>query len=160
AVQVEALFRAPPDPNQTTPPADSDSGASASTPGPGARPPAAAPPAAPGRYQPVRFHARGGLGAVHLADDCELRRRVALKRIQPCHAEHPESRRRFLREAEITGRLEHPGIVPIYGLVHDADGQPWYAMRFIEGQSLKAAVARFHHSAGPAAPAPGDYQAL
>jgi hypothetical protein len=66
-----------------------------------------------GRYRPVRFHARGGLGEVHLALDAELSRRVALKRIQRRCAGDPESRRRFLQEAEITAQLEHPGVVPV-----------------------------------------------
>ena len=47
------------------------------------------------------------------------------------------ARVRFVREAEITGRLEHPGIVPVYGLGEFADGRPEYAMRFIEGESLR-----------------------
>ena len=50
---------------------------------------------------------------------------------------------RFLREAEITGRLEHPGIVPVYGLGAYADGRPFYAMRFIRGDSLKEAIGAF-----------------
>ncbi len=53
---------------------------------------------------------------------------------------------RFVREAEITGKLEHPGIVPIYGLGHDATGRPFYAMRFIKGDSLKEAIATFHET--------------
>jgi serine/threonine protein kinase/tetratricopeptide (TPR) repeat protein len=96
------------------------------------------------RYRTVRFHARGGIGEVHLAEDGELRREVALKRIQPRHADNIECRRRFLLEAEITARLQHPGIVPVYGLIEDDDGQPCYAMRFIEGSSLKAAIDQFH----------------
>ena len=51
---------------------------------------------------------------------------------------------RFLLEAEITGGLEHPGIVPVYGLGAYADGRPYYAMRFIKGDSLKEAIDRFH----------------
>ena len=47
-------------------------------------------------------------------------------------------------EAEITGGLEHPGIVPVYGLGHDDDGRPFYAMRFIKGDSLKEAIEQFH----------------
>src|SRR5262249_14410197 len=59
-----------------------------------------------------------------------------------------------LLEAEITAHLEHPGVVPIYGLVHDESGQPCYAMRLIEGQSFKLAIQAFHRdapagSAGP-----------
>src|SRR5262249_18729890 len=90
------------------------------------------------------FHAKGGLGEVHVARDEELQRDVALKRLQQQFAHDSESRRRFLREAEVTGRLEHPGIVPVYGMVQDADGQPCYAMRFIEGESLKDAIDRFY----------------
>src|SRR5262249_33072556 len=60
-----------------------------------------------------------------------------------------DCRRRFLAEAEITGRLEHPGIVPVYGLVRDADGQPCYAMRFIEGETFHDAIARFHRAERP-----------
>src|SRR5262249_45659994 len=71
----------------------------------------------------------------------------ALKRMQGHCADDPTSRRRFLQEAEVTARLEHPGVVPVYGLVQDAAGQPCYAMRFIEGQSLKQAVEQFHASA-------------
>src|SRR3984957_7082547 len=97
-----------------------------------------------GRYRLVRFHARGGLGEVFLARDEELQREVALKRIQARHHHHEESRRRFLLEAEITGRLEHPGVVPVYGLGQDADGQPCYAMRFIEGETFQEAIRRFH----------------
>jgi serine/threonine protein kinase len=105
---------------------------------------ARAPSGGPIRYHPVRLHAEGGLGIVYLAEDGELHRTVALKRIQPRHGHQEESRRRFLREAEITARLEHPGIVPVHGLVHDVDGQPCYAMRFVEGETLKEAGDRFH----------------
>jgi hypothetical protein len=97
-----------------------------------------------GRYRLVKFHAQGGLGEVHVAQDSELGRSVALKRMQDRHAGNEPLQRRFVAEAELTARLEHPGIVPVYGLVQDAAGQPCYAMRFIEGQSLKDAIAAFH----------------
>jgi Tfp pilus assembly protein PilF/tRNA A-37 threonylcarbamoyl transferase component Bud32 len=106
-------------------------------------PPAAA---ALSRYRPLRLHSRGGLGEVLVAQDQEFRREVALKRIQEEHADDPESRRRFLREAEITGRLEHPGIVPAYGLTQDEAGRPCYAMRLIQGESLREAIRRFHEA--------------
>src|SRR5262249_46106796 len=87
---------------------------------------------APGqRYRPVRFHAKGGLGEVFVARDEELGREVALKRIQERHQGNSASRGEFLREAEITARLEHPGVVPVHGLVQDETGQPAYAMRFV-----------------------------
>jgi tRNA A-37 threonylcarbamoyl transferase component Bud32 len=96
------------------------------------------------RFRVLRPHARGGLGAVFVALDCELHREVALKQILDSHADDPVSRARFLLEAEVPGGLEHPGIVPIYGLGAHADGRPYYAMRFIRGDSLKEAIDRFH----------------
>ncbi len=96
------------------------------------------------RFRILRPHARGGLGAVFVALDCELHREVALKQILEKHADDSASRQRFVAEAEITGGLEHPGIVPVYGLGTDSGGRPYYAMRFIKGESLKDAIARFH----------------
>src|SRR4051794_12830711 len=96
------------------------------------------------RFRILRPHARGGLGAVFVALDAELHREVALKRILDSHADDPISRQRFLLEAEVTGGLEHPGIVPIYGLGTYGDGRPFYAMRFIRGDSLKQAIEHFH----------------
>ncbi len=96
------------------------------------------------RYAPRRHHASGGLGDVFVAQDQELDREVALKRIQPRHADEPGAQARFEREAEITGRLEHPGVVPLYGRGRDADGRPYYAMRFIRGRSLRAAIEEFY----------------
>jgi serine/threonine-protein kinase len=96
------------------------------------------------RFRVLRPHARGGLGAVFVALDSELNREVAVKQILDRHADDPTSRQRFLLEAEVTGGLEHPGIVPVYGLGTYADGRPYYAMRFIRGDSLKEAIDRFH----------------
>jgi eukaryotic-like serine/threonine-protein kinase len=73
------------------------------------------------RYRRIRPHARGGLGQVFVAEDTELHREVAVKEIQPERADDPASRTRFILEAEITGALEHPGIVPVYGLGAYAD---------------------------------------
>ncbi len=92
------------------------------------------------RYRPVRLHARGGLGEIFLAIDGELNREVALKEIQERHGGQTESQFRFIFEAEVTGGLEHPGIVPVYGLGRYPDGRPYYAMQFIRGESLKAAI--------------------
>jgi serine/threonine protein kinase len=96
------------------------------------------------RFRVLRPHAQGGLGAVFVALDTELHREVALKQILDRHADDPNSRARFLLEAEITGGLEHPGIVPVYGLGAYRDGRPYYAMRFIRGDSLKEGIAAFH----------------
>ncbi len=104
-----------------------------------------------GRFRILRFHAEGALGAIYVARDDELNRDVALKRMKDEPACDPNCRMRFVREAEITGRLEHPGIVPVYGLCQFPDGRPEYAMRFIEGESLRVAIARHHEQKGGSA---------
>jgi tetratricopeptide (TPR) repeat protein/tRNA A-37 threonylcarbamoyl transferase component Bud32 len=107
-------------------------------------PPVPIPPGSGPRFRILRPHAKGGLGEVFVALDEELHREVALKEIQDRHADSLESRARFVLEAEITGGLEHPGIVPVYGLGINPDGRPFYAMRFIKGDSLQDAISRFH----------------
>jgi formylglycine-generating enzyme required for sulfatase activity/tRNA A-37 threonylcarbamoyl transferase component Bud32 len=102
-----------------------------------------------GRFRVLRPHAKGGLGEVSVALDGELRRQVALKEIRPEHADNPAARARFLLEAEVTGQLEHPGVVPVYGLGSYPDGRPYYAMRFVEGASLHEAIRRYHQGEGP-----------
>src|SRR5439155_11521948 len=88
------------------------------------------------RFRILRTHARGGIGEVFVARDEELGRTVALKEIQLRHLDKPSLRSRFVLEAEINGNLEHPGIVPVYGLGAYPDGRPFYAMRFVQGDSL------------------------
>ncbi len=99
------------------------------------------------QFGQLRLHAQGGLGLVFRADDERLSREVAVKFIRPTLAEDPESRARFRLEAEITSRLEHPGIVPVYGLGDSGEGELFYAMRFIQGQTLEASIARYHAGA-------------
>jgi serine/threonine protein kinase len=100
------------------------------------------------RFRKLRPLARGGLGEVYVARDEQLDREVALKQMLPQLAEKATARQRFVREAEITGGLEHPGIVPVYGLGTCKDGRPYYAMRLIRGETLKDAVVRFHDPDG------------
>jgi eukaryotic-like serine/threonine-protein kinase len=109
------------------------------------------------RFRILRPHARGGLGEVFVALDPELNREVALKELQAKLAYDTVSQTRFLQEAEVTGRLEHPGVVPVYGLGRYADGRPYYAMRFIEGETLKIAIEKFH-GGDATARSPGDPQ--
>lgn len=97
------------------------------------------------RFRILREYATGGLGRVSVALDAQLNREVALKEIRSERCQDPTSQMRFLREAEITGGLEHPGIVPVYALGQYADGRPYYAMRFVKGDSLKRAIQRYHH---------------
>lgn len=101
-----------------------------------------------GRFRVLRMHAKGGIGQVLLAVDDQLSREVALKELQPRYADDLNSRQRFVLEAEVTGGLEHPGVVPVYGAGQYADGRPFYAMRFIRGDSLQDASAEFHRRMG------------
>jgi formylglycine-generating enzyme required for sulfatase activity/tRNA A-37 threonylcarbamoyl transferase component Bud32 len=81
-----------------------------------------------------------------VARDEEVGREVALKLMRPDRSDDRPGRARFLLEAEITGGLEHPGVVPVYGIGSHDDGRPYYAMRFIRGVSLREAVSTFHAS--------------
>lgn len=101
-------------------------------------------PTTDGRFRVIKLHAKGGLGQVSVAVDEELSREVALKELQNKFADDDQNRARFLLEAEITGGLEHPGIVPVYGAGSYADGRPYYAMRFVRGDSLQDAINSFH----------------
>jgi eukaryotic-like serine/threonine-protein kinase len=97
------------------------------------------------RYTLSRLHASGGLGHIWIAHDPDLDRDVALKEIRPEHGDQDETvRMRFLGEARITGRLEHPGVVPVYELSQDSAGRPFYAMRFIQGRTLTDAIEEYH----------------
>ena len=97
------------------------------------------------RYTLTRLHAEGGLGKIWVAHDTDLNRDVALKEIKATTSLSPESWRRFLKEAQITGQLEHPNIVPVYELARrKEDDQPFYTMRFVRGQTLRDAIAEFH----------------
>jgi serine/threonine-protein kinase len=106
-------------------------------------------PLAGSRFTVLRLHAQGGLGQVSLAHDDKLKRSVALKEIRPDKRDNTYLRQRFLTEAEITGQLEHPGIVPIYDLDQDADGQVRYAMRFVQGRTLQDAIRSYHDQPTP-----------
>ena len=113
-----------------------------------------------GRFALRDLHATGGLGEVFTARDTELNREVAVKRIKSRWADDPGSRHRFLTEAELTARLDHPGVVPVFGLVNDSRGRPCYAMRFIRGETLKDEIDRYHGLAKPADGAPAPAQVV
>ena len=88
---------------------------------------------------------RGGLGLVNQARDQYLGRDVAVKQLRTRHGGSSEHVARFVREAELTGQLEHPNIAPVYGLGVDADGQPFYAMKLIQGRTLSELI-RQHYA--------------
>ncbi len=97
------------------------------------------------RYQLIRRLGQGGLGTVWLARDTELQRFVALKEIRRGHSASNAAQSRFKREAEITGRLEHPGIVPVYQLGEDSSsGRVFYTMRFLGKKTMQDAIVEYH----------------
>ncbi|MCE9574882.1 MAG: protein kinase [Deltaproteobacteria bacterium] len=91
----------------------------------------------PERYQIVGEHGRGGLGRVLRARDKELGRDVAVKELLE---RGNTSELRFFREALITARLEHPGIVPVHEAGRWPDGTPFYAMKLVQGRPLRECI--------------------
>ncbi|MFN9787808.1 MAG: protein kinase domain-containing protein [Planctomycetia bacterium] len=99
------------------------------------------------RYQVLDEVGRGGMGAVIRVWDQDLRRTLAMK-VALGHANRPgtgatpavEGRTlgRFLEEAQITGQLDHPGIVPVHELGLGSDGQVYFTMRLVKGEDLRA----------------------
>ncbi len=77
--------------------------------------------------------ARGGMGHVHPAADLHLLRHVALKRLDKDYAGKAFYRDSFIAEAQMTGQLEHPNIVPVHELAVDASGVPYFTMKLVQG---------------------------
>ena len=93
-----------------------------------------------GRYRVVGELGRGGMGEVLEAHDDQLGRDVAIKRLRAV-APSPRSVERFLREAKIQGRLDHPAIPPVHELGHDETGRPFFAMKKLAGTTLAKLIA-------------------
>jgi WD40 repeat protein len=89
------------------------------------------------KYEIAGEHARGGLGRVLRAWDRRLNRLVAIKELLAARADHA---RRFVREVEITARLQHPSIVPVYEAGEWPNGTPFFAMKFVSGRSLRQLI--------------------
>ncbi len=86
--------------------------------------------------------ARGGMATIDAVIDPVLERRMAMKVISPALSDDAAAVAYFVREAHITGQLDHPNIVPVHQLgVNDA-GQPWFTMKLVEGETLEARVVR------------------
>jgi serine/threonine protein kinase len=88
------------------------------------------------RYVVIREIARGGMGKVLEVEDTELRRSVALKVLRKELLGRRDVVERFLEEAQITGQLEHPNIVPVHEMGVDGGGNLYFTMKYVEGQSL------------------------
>lgn len=104
-----------------------------------------------GRLGDVRPFAAGGMGEVLLATDPHLKADVIVKVIHARLAGSPDLVNRFLWEARVTARLNHPGVPAVHGAGTTADGRPCYAMRFIAGREMGEAIDEVHRTGRPAA---------
>ena len=95
----------------------------------------------------VKLHARGAIGEVFVAYDEKLSREVAIKRIRPELSPNERRVKRFLREAVITAKLQHPGIVPIYTMSHTS-GSPHYTMPLVSGLTMAKLIEQTHEELG------------
>jgi len=89
-----------------------------------------------GPYLILEEIGKGGMGEVYLAYDTICGRKIALKRIRPDLAKHPQLLRRFLKEARITSQLSHPAIIPIYAIQKEG-GSDFYTMPYAAGKTLR-----------------------
>ncbi len=89
------------------------------------------------RYSVGGIFAKGGMGAIMLARDRDIRRQVAMKVMLHRGEVREEDVLRFIEEAQVTGQLEHPNIVPVHELGIDASGNVFFTMKLVQGQTLK-----------------------
>ncbi len=111
------------------------------------------------RYLSLKEHDRGGMGRIVTVWDRRMNREVARKELLSRHTESgsgsssSEGKRRrmmgrFLREAQVTGRLQHPSIVPVYEIGRRDDGTVYYTMKFVRGRTLERAIRAAGDTAG------------
>jgi hypothetical protein len=93
-----------------------------------------------GKYDVVEVLGKGGMGIVYKATDSRIGRLVAIKMMTGGFAENPDLLKRFYREAQSTGMLQHPNIVIVYDL-GDQDGNPYLVMEYLEGEPLDKMIA-------------------
>ena len=89
--------------------------------------------------------ARGGMGRIYLATDATLQRSVALK-VSTTGDKGEDSA--FAKEAKVLAHLAHPNIVPIHNLGEDRQGRPFYSMKLVQGQTLKAVLQKLQAGDG------------
>jgi serine/threonine protein kinase/tetratricopeptide (TPR) repeat protein len=97
-----------------------------------------------GPYQILQEIGRGGMGLVLRGRDEALKRDVAIKIIRPGANPNAVQRMRFIKEAQITGQLEHPGIAPVHYLGWDESGNEFFSMKLVSGQPLDKLLKAWH----------------
>jgi serine/threonine-protein kinase len=100
-----------------------------------------------GRYRPVAFIDRGGMGDVFLYYDPQMDRELAVKVLREEHRGDPALVRRFRHEARLNARLQHPNVVPVHAMERTADGRPYFTMKLVKGRKLADLL---RERAGPA----------
>ena len=93
-----------------------------------------------GKYDVLDIIGRGGMGIVYKGNDPSLNRLVAIKMMTENYSDSPDQLKRFFREAQSTGSLQHPNIVTVYEL-GDHNGTPYFVMEYLEGESLDSVIA-------------------
>ncbi len=101
-------------------------------------------PRATERYVLLDNFAHGGLGNLWRAEDTAIRREVAYKELLPKALKKPIQVERFVEEAQISGQLEHPGIIPIYDIGVQENGAPFYTMKLVRGGNMEDAIEAMH----------------
>ncbi len=92
------------------------------------------------KYEVVGKLGQGGVGQVLKVVDRDLKREVAMKMLLPEQMQSSDSLIRFVEEAQATGQLEHPNIVPVHDLGVDAQGQVYFTLKYVQGLSLKSVI--------------------
>jgi formylglycine-generating enzyme required for sulfatase activity/dienelactone hydrolase len=92
-------------------------------------------------YRVLRQIGAGGMGVVYLAEDLRLQRKVALKFLPPAVALDPHTKARFTREAQAASALDHPHVATVYE-ISEWEGQPFIAMAFYDGETVRQRLER------------------
>src|SRR5262245_60687289 len=92
------------------------------------------------RFDPIGLLGKGGMGEVRLYRDRRISRFVAYKVLKASVQNDRSFRSRFLLEARVQGQLEHPAIVPVHDLGETADGELFFSMKSVRGETLRNAL--------------------
>ncbi len=101
----------------------------------------AVPPGSERRFEPLQVLGEGGMGEVTLAEDRDIQRKVAVKRLRS-DARTAPALARFAEEVRIIGQLEHPNITPVHDVGIDEEGQHYFVMKYVDGETLESIIAK------------------